>query len=153
MFELKDIFTAAAALVGVIAGAYWTRQTQHGRWLIEQRANAFVKFLELIEVAHAKASDVTTDTTIEPVHRNIRVLEIYQPVMIQARIIRLYLPRAEREEFFTLVREYWALHTDPTLGDSRLLTMSQKLDRIQEIFEQQLSPHFWLRPLKKRLSR
>ncbi len=113
-------------------------------------SEAFATLLELIEVASRKASEVLFDRSIEPgPERGLKILDAYQPVFNQARIVRLYLPKPLRAEFCDLVNKYCALHSDPELGDRRITTMDQTLDRIQELFEEELSPHFWLRaPLR-----
>ncbi|MGE0810022.1 MAG: hypothetical protein AB7N69_05345 [Immundisolibacter sp.] len=137
-------------------GAYFTRQTQHHKWLLERRSEAFAKFLQLLDDAHRKATDFLFDRQLEEAERGLKVLDAYQPALNQARIARLYLPTSVRNEFYDLAKSYWALHTQPSLGDSRFLTMGKHSERIQEIFEQELSSHFWLRPvgrLWKRLTR
>ena len=142
----RDLVTGLFALGGAFLGAYFTRQAQHHKWLLERRSEAFAKFLELIDLAHRHASDILFDRSLEVgAARNLKIMDAYQPVFNQARIVRLYLPKTERKEFSSLVKSYWALHTDPELGDRRLITMDEKLDRIQELFEEELSPHFWLR--------
>lgn len=138
--------TGLFALVGAFIGAYFTRQAQHHKWLLERRSEAFAGFLELIDAAHRKASDILFDASIEAgSERELKILDVYQPAFIQARVVRLYLPRQVRDEFSKLVTEYWALHANQELGDSRHSTMAKRLDRIQEIFEEELSSHFWLR--------
>lgn len=143
---MDSLVTGLFALGGAFLGAYFTRQAQHHKWLLESRSEAFAKLLELIDYAHRHASDVLFDRSLEAgAARDLKIIDAYQPVFNQARIVRLYLPKSERKEFSSLVKSYWALHTDPELGDHRFLTMDEKLDRIQEIFEEELSPHFWLR--------
>lgn len=142
----RDLVTGLFALGGAFLGAYFTRQAQHHKWLLERQSEAFARFLELIDVAHRKASDILFDRSlVAGAQRDLKIVDAYQPVFNQARIVRLYLPNTERVEFSALVKSYWALHTDPELGDRRLTTMDEKLDRIQELFEEELSPHFWLR--------
>lgn len=142
----RDLVTGLFALGGAFLGAYFTRQAQHHKWLLERRSQTFAKFLELIDLAHRHASDILFDRALEAgAARNLKIMDAYQPVFNQARIVRLYLPKTKRKEFSSLVISYWALHTDPELGDRRLIKMDEKLDRIQELFEEELSPHFWLR--------
>ncbi len=142
----RDLVTGLFALGGAFLGAYFTRQAQHHKWLLERRSETFARFLELIDLAHHHASDILHDRSLEAgAVRDLKIIDAYQPVFNQARIVRLYLPKGEREEFSSLVKSYWALHTDPELGDCRLITMDEKMNRIQEIFEEELSPHFWLR--------
>ena len=145
MIEL--ITSAASALAGGFMGAYFTRQTQHQKWLLEHRSEAFAKFLQLLDDAHTGALGFLFDHALQEPERGLKVLEVYRPALNQARIVRLYLPKYVRQEFYELAKDYWALHSDPALGDSRLITMGNHLERIQEIFEQELSPYFWLRPL------
>jgi hypothetical protein len=147
VFQL--LTTALSALAGGFMGAYFTRQAQHHKWLLERRAEAFAKFLQMIDDAHSSASNILYDKKIENPERDIKVLEVYRPVLNYARIVRLYLPRTLRQEFSERSKKYWALHTDPDLGSSRLNKMSEHLDRIQEIFEQELSAYFWLRPIER----
>ena len=142
----RDLVTGLFALGGAFLGAYFTRQAQHHKWLLERRSEAFAKFLELIDLAHRQAADILFDRSLEAgAAQNLKIMDAYQPVFNQTRIVRLYLPKTERKEFSSLVKRYWALHTDPELGDRRLITMDEKLDRIQELFEEELSPHSWLR--------
>lgn len=142
----RDLVTGLFALGGAFLGAYFTRQAQHHKWLLKRRSEAFAKFLELIDLAHRQAADILFDRALEAgAARNLKISEAYQPVFNQTRIVRLYLPKTEREELSCLVKSYLALHTDPELGDRRLIKMGEKLDRIQELFEEELSPHFWLR--------
>jgi hypothetical protein len=149
--------TVLFTFAGFLLGAYLIILEQHHKWLLERRSEAFAKFLDLIENARNRASDILIDTELQKrqnhTKRDIKVLEVYQPVLIQARVIRLYLPQAVRDEFFNLVKDYWALHTDPDLGDSRHRKMGQNLEAIQEIFEHALSLHFWIRPVYECFSR
>jgi len=53
-------------------------------------------------------------------------------------------PGFVRSEFEALVRSCWALHIDPELGDKRIRTMDGRLERIQQLFEGELSAYAWL---------
>jgi hypothetical protein len=143
---LDTLTTAASALAGGFIGAYFTRQTQHHKWLLERRSEAFAKFLQLLDDAQTSARDFLFDPELEESKRGLKVLEAYRPALNQARVVRLYLSKDLREEFYNLAKHYWVLHSNPGLGDSRLGTMDEHLERIQEIFEQELSAYFWLRP-------
>ncbi|MDZ4346106.1 MAG: hypothetical protein U1E51_27150, partial [Candidatus Binatia bacterium] len=134
---IETLLTAASALAGGLMGAYSMRQTQHHKWLLEHRSEAFAKFLQLLDDAQAGALKFLFDPGLHEPERGLKLLEVYRPALNQARIVRLYLPKNLREEFYNLAKEYWALHSTPEIGDSRLLTMGKNLDRIQAIFEQE----------------
>lgn len=151
---MDKLITGLFALAGVFLGGYLAFLTQHQKLLLERKLEGFAKFLELIETAHSKASDILYLSALpEGADRELKMSEAYQPVFIQEKIIRLYLPQNLRDEFSKLVREYWANHATIEFGDSRFKTMRKKLDRIQEIFEQEVSPFFWRRPVSEWLTR
>jgi hypothetical protein len=142
---MDKLFSGLFVLAGVFLGGYLTFLTQHHKLLLERQLEAFTKFFGLIEIAHNKASDILYDPATQArAERELKIGELYQPVFIQARIIRLYLHRTLRDEFYKLVNDYWSLHATTGLGDSRFNKMRQHLDRIQDIFEEELSPHSWL---------
>jgi hypothetical protein len=126
------------ALLGAFAGAWLTRKTEHQKWLRQSRAEAYTKFLELLSKAHIAATDIMFDRSIEELQQNIKVTEAYMPAMDCARIVRLYLPPERRQEFSDLSHGYFVLHSQRSLGDSRLTTMGQKLQKIQQLFEETL---------------
>jgi len=126
------------SLLGAFAGAFLARRTQYQKWLLENRSEVFAKFLELI---HQAGEEVTTILIEEPAggfSTAIKITEKYSKPLNYAKVVRLYLPKSERERFQQLAQRVWALHSDKDLGDSRLLTMEKKLDEIQEIFESSL---------------
>lgn len=150
---LQTITTALSALIGGFIGAYFTRQAQHHKWLLERRAEAFATFLQMLDDARSSASDILYDATLSNPDRDIKMLEAYKPALNYARIVRLYLPKALRQEFSDSAKAYWALHTAPELGDQRLTKMDDHLNRIQAIFEQELSAYFWFFPMVRGLRR
>lgn len=141
---LIPVIAALTGIIGVLIGNYLSHQSQRDKWLLECRTEAFARFLELIERAHSEATDVIHDKTIEEdAIRGIELFNTYQPVLIQEKIVRLYLSKEYRLEFSELVKEYWILHSSPNLGHKRFSTMDKKLTRIQEIFEHHLPDEFW----------
>jgi hypothetical protein len=44
------------------------------------------------------------DRRLEEPERGLKVLEVYRPALNQARIVRLYLPKNLREEFYSLAK-------------------------------------------------
>lgn len=123
------------ALLGSFAGAFLGRRTEYEKWLRQNRSEVFAKFFNIQAEAREKATNALFDTSEEQLKRDIRVTEAYLPMSDYARVVRIYLPERLREEFMSLVREYSALHSQRSLGDSRLMRMEEKLNRIQEIFE------------------
>lgn len=149
----QTIITGLSALAGGFIGAYFTRQSQHHKWLLERRSESFANFLRMLSEARSNASDIiyeetTNETTVQ---RNIRLGEAYLPALNYAQIVKLYLPKVIRDEFYDNAKKYTILHTSPDLGDQRLRTMEKCLDRIQEIFENELSAYFWLMPFVKKV--
>ena len=138
------ILTLISALLGGFIGAYFTKQNQHHKWLLERQAEAFSKFLQLLDEAHFKATDFLHDRQLANTEREIKILEAYQQVFIQAKIVRLYLLPEHRVPFTNFTKEYWTRHASRDLVDNRLAAMSKILDQIQTIFESELRRSRWL---------
>jgi len=139
--NLKVVIAVVAglfSLLGALVGAFLGRRTDYDKWLRQNRSETFVEFLAKLAEAQNLAIDVLHDQTLEPLKRDIRVTEIYSVPEDYARIVRLYLPKSHRDEFSRLVRKTRALHSSVDLGDSRLLTMEENVERIQTIFEKTL---------------
>lgn len=126
------------ALLGAFIGAWLTRTTDHKKWLRERRAEAYTKFLDLLSQAHVAATEIMYDKSIEELQQNIKVTEAYMPAMDCARIVRLYLPPERRQEFSDLAHGYFVMHSQRSLGDSRLTRMGEQLKQIQQLFEETL---------------
>ena len=94
--------------------------------------------MERLGSARKSATEALFDSSVEEASRNIRVTEAYLPAEDYARVVALYLPKEKREPFRQLVRDFIALHSQPSLGDSRLLTMEKRLEDVQRIFEAEL---------------
>ena len=150
---IQTIVTALSALAGGFIGAYFTRQSQHHKWLLERRAESFACFLEKLSEARMKATDILydRDSDEDSKERNTRLVEAYLPALNYAKIVKLYLPKELREDFYDCAKKYSVLHTSQDLGDQRLQTMYKHAERIQQIFEDELSAHFWLRPFIQRV--
>jgi hypothetical protein len=142
----------AAALFGGFLGLYFTQQAQHHKWLLERRAEVFSKFLQMIDDARRSMSDTIYNTALAKMERDMRLNELCLPVMSYVRIVRLYLPSDTRDEFYERAKDYVIRYSTPDLGDTRLKKVNEDIDRIQEIFEQELSAYFWVRPIKSRLA-
>lgn len=123
------------SLLGAFSGAFFARRTQYEKWLLENRSEVFANFLELMHKAREEATDILYEQKTEELQKAIKITEIYGRPLNYAKVVRLYLPKKERNRFQKLASEIWALYSDRNLGDSRLLTMDKKLDEIQEIFE------------------
>jgi hypothetical protein len=132
-----QIITGILAFSGAFVGAILNRLTQHQTWLREKRSEAFAEFLRNLDIARTKATDVLIEfrDKNEPALMGVRLHEIYQPVLIQSKIVRLYLPENERENLSKLVKNIYILHSSPHLGDSRLSKVDEDIDKIQTIFE------------------
>lgn len=150
---METIVIAISALIGGFMGSYFTRQTQHHKWLLERRAESFATFLKMLSETRRLAGDILLNKTMESNERCRKAFEAYLPVSTNALIVRLYLPKDLREEFYSSAKAYWNLHTDLDLGDKRIIKMNDHLDRMQEIFEQQLSAYFWFHPIRRGWSR
>ncbi len=127
------------SLLGAFAGAFLARRTEYVKWLRQNRSETFAEFLATLSKAQNAAIDVLHDQTLEPLQRDIRLTEIYSVPEDYTRVVRLYLPKLDRDEFSGLVRKIRALHSSVDLGDSRLLTMEENVERIQSIFEKTLN--------------
>jgi hypothetical protein len=135
---LIAVVSGIFALLGAFIGAWLTRTTDHKKWLRERRSEAYTRFLDLLSKAHVAATDIMFDRSIEELQQNIKVTEAYIPAMDCARIVRLYLPPARRQEFSELAHGYFVLHSQRSLGDSRLTKMGDRLKLIQQLFEETL---------------
>jgi len=109
----QSIITGLSALMGGFIGAYFTRQSQHHKWLLERRSESFANFLRILSEARSNASEIiyakTTDEA--PIQRDIRPNEVYLPASNYAQIVKLYLPKLKRDEFYENAKEYVILHT------------------------------------------
>jgi len=126
------------SLLGAFAGAFLARRTQYQKWLLENRSEVFAKFLSLMHEARDKTTSIIFEESSEKSSKNIRITETYSTPLNYAKIVRLYLPKKEREKFQKLANEVWVLHASRDFGDLRLLAMGRKLDEIQQIFESSL---------------
>lgn len=124
------------SLLGAFAGAALARRTEYEKWLRENRSEVFAHFLELLFEARKNATDAMYDNSMEQLAQDIKVTEAYRPALDYARVVCLYLPKEKRKEFRGLAQEFWALHSTRGLGDSRHLKMPEKLEAIQNIFEE-----------------
>ena len=119
------------SLLGAFVGAYLARRTQYEKWLLENRSEVFAKFLVLMHEAGDKATDILAEKPLDA----LKLVDAYSGPLNYANVVRLYLPKSERKKFQQLARDISALHSNKDLGDSRVLTMENKLNEIQEIFE------------------
>ena len=112
---IQTITTALSALAGGFIGAYFTRQSQHHKWLLEKRAESFATFLQMLSEARSSATDLLYDETLsKPTKdRDINLFEAYLPALNYAQIVRLYLPKALMQEFYNCAKDYSILHTSP----------------------------------------
>ena len=132
-----DAFVAGLfALLGAFAGAWFARRTQYEKWLLENRSEVFARYLDLIHQGRNEATNSLSTPKSEGIAREIGVTEAYLPASAYARVVRLYLPNQYREEFQALSQGIWAFHASEGLGGGRYKKMNEKLDRIQEIFEE-----------------
>jgi len=138
----------AAALFGGFLGLYFTQQAQHHKWLLEKRAEVFSKFLQTIDDARRSMSNAIFNKDLDEHERDIKLTELCLPVMNYARIVRLYLPRGIRGEFYDRAKDYVDRYSTVDLGDQRLKKINEDMERIQEIFEQELSAYFWIHTVK-----
>ena len=135
---LVAVVAGLFALLGAFAGAWLTRRTEYDKWLRQNRSEVYTKFLDLLAKAHKEATDIMFDQSLEELLQNIKVTDAYMPAMDYVRVVRLYLPPETRQEFRDLAHSYFVLHSQRSLGDSRLTTMGKKLDQIQQMFEETL---------------
>jgi hypothetical protein len=126
------------ALLGAFIGAWLGRRSEYEKWLRQNKSETFAHFLELISAAQKDAIDALHDSTSDHQQQDLRVTEVYLPALEYGRVVRLYLQENKREQFSELAKSVYVLHSDRTLGDSRLTKMNEKLRQIQELFEREL---------------
>lgn len=126
------------ALLGGFFGAWLTRRTEYEKWLRQSKSETFARFLELISKAQMDAIDAFHDSSLNDQQQDLRVTETYLPAFEYGRVVRLYLPKCKRDRFSQLAKEVWLLHSQRSLGDSRLARMNEKLGQIQELLEGEL---------------
>lgn len=119
-----------------LVGALINRHSQRE----QARATAFEKFLCMLGIAQNRAAYLLHDPNVTGYDEAIGIVDAYAELEDYARVVRLYLPHGQRDEFAHLVREIRAFHGGTDLGDSRLLLMEKRISRIQQIFEGALSP-------------
>lgn len=134
---LTDPYIAGLfAILGVIAGAWVTRNTEHEKWLRAERAKVFADFLRLIDEAFDKSADLLHTSSKDGMETAIAITKAYSVPLNHARIVRLYLPISKRAPFETLTKSIWALHASKELGDKRIIQVEDKLQEIQRLFEE-----------------
>lgn len=126
------------AILGVFAGAYVGRRTEYEKWLRSERAKVFADFLRSMDEAFTKSDGMLHNPQMEDLERNIEVTKAYSVPLNHARIVRLYLPASEREQFEKIARSVCALHSTKDLGDKRILQVEEMLNEIQSLFERHL---------------
>ena len=135
---IGGVFAFIGAIGGVLLTVYLTRRVEHGQWIIERRAEAFAKFLELIQTAFLQATDILHDKNSEPgAARGVAVTTAYWPMLVQARVVSIYLSQRRRADFVRLAEEYPALHDNEDV-EGRFRKMEARLERIQEMFVEEL---------------
>lgn len=129
------LISSLSTLLGVFAGAWARRNADRDKWLRAERAKVFADFLRLIDEAFSNSVDAIHTPTTDGLQKDIEVTKAYSIPLNHARIVRLYLPIAKREEFEKLARNIWSLHATKGLGDNRIIQVKEKLMDIQRIFE------------------
>ena len=141
---METIINISCGIIGVIAGSYIVRHRDHDKWIIEKRAEAFTSFLQLISQAHRETTDIIHDKSIEEtIDRDIKITEAYMPMLNQARIVCLYLPKDTRSDFFKLACEYWSIHSTFGPIQEHITPLEERMKNIQRLFESQIAPKFW----------
>jgi len=126
------------SILGSFAGAFLARRTYYEQWLRQGRSEVFATFISKLTEARTKATEAIYDNSIPEQKRNIRVTELYTPVLDYAKIVRLYLPAGKRDVFEQTAKEYWSIHASTASGQQRYTTMDAKLGIILAMFEELL---------------
>lgn len=132
------IIAGLFALLGAYVGSRHARNIEKEKWLREHQSEKFSNFLEQFSRARKKATDILYDESMDEQLKIIKIIEGYIPVEEYTRVVALYLPEDKRKRFRGLAKELIGLHEQTSLGDSRFLVMEERLEEIQEIFEEQL---------------
>ena len=143
--------TILSVFIGAVIGTYFTRQNQHHKWLLDRRAESFELFLKLLAEGRSKAVDIKYNKVLPERERKNAEIKAYIPAMDHARIVKLYLPKEERDKFYDFAHQYVIVHTMPEIKFD--LTKMQKIEKqIQDIFARELSSFFWLYPVIRMLN-
>lgn len=136
----------ASLLISIFSGLFaaflgWV--AVYSKWLLERRIEAFAKFIPLLADAFDSAERLRNAKSEDDWHNNwtaiqLEIMDIYAPVHVQANICKLFLPPKVREEFNLLTLGFWNKYEDGNFS-KHSREISTSLDRIQEIFEQEVS--------------
>lgn len=110
---------------------------------MERRAEVFGDFLRTIEKCREEASKYFRESPEPGIERTQKLLDIYEPAFVYAKITRLFMSKDSREPFKKLVNEIYALHACKELGDTRFKALVEKLGKIQKILEENLQKPTW----------
>lgn len=132
-----------AGLIGVFIGAYMQRKTQQQNWLLQNRAQVFADLLRTVDRCIDKASEFFRENPKPGIETQQRLIDMYIPAFINAKITRLFAMKSSKARIEELVREIYALHSSKDLGDERFKTLDGKLDELQRILEDNLRTPKW----------
>ena len=125
------------SLLGALLGAFMARRGDHRKWLRERRSLAAEKCLStLAECSKVHMQHVAQDRTGQAIFVAIAFL----PAEDYARIVRLYLPKRDREPFSSLVSEIITLHISLGADTKYHATINTKMDLLQSMLESSLEP-------------
>ena len=137
------IIAGIFALLGGFVGAFMHRKTQHQNWILQKRAEIFADFLQTLEKCRDETSKFFREGMPEGVEKTQKILDLYQPVLANVKITRLFLKDESKKEIAKLVDSLYSLHNSEGFGDQRFSWMDVRLKRIQNILEENLKDPKW----------
>jgi len=124
------------SLMGALLGALLSRKGERGRWIRERRAAAAEKLLatlsECSKIHHHQKHANRTEQALA-------VATTFLPAEDYARVVRLYLPAAERENFSLLINRIITLHISLGADSAILADLNKAMDQLQSLFEESLA--------------
>ncbi|ACM21594.1 hypothetical protein Geob_3251 [Geotalea daltonii FRC-32] len=138
------------AFIGGIIGQLLNRNTQRETWLLQKRAEVFSEYLAAVEKYNQELSKIVEMNLNSSEEWRLRT-DARNAVRISEKIVCLYLSDDNKEEFRTLVENYFDfepdIYTDGVFDTDKLKTCWDphfKIeDNIQKLFEKNISDISW----------
>lgn len=134
---LIALFTGCMALLGGIIGGFISRYTELEKWRRSNIGPSTELFMKLMAQARLETTDIIYTSGLEEPRRGEKITLAYMPALDQARVVRLYMRKGNKDHFQSLVKEIYSLHAGVNLGQERLATIDSKLQEIQDILERE----------------
>lgn len=141
-----SLITGGAALIGILLGAYLARVSAYSVWLHKRRSEIFSVFLTKVDESLAQAKDLF-DNKDKSSNAASVIYPAFASMLNYSKVVRLHLPKPDRERFSMLSNNVWAEYSYAGMNDDAIYRLAERTNEIQEILESALELGLpkWLR--------